>query len=72
MEIYNENIYDLLDHCSTRSVNLRESQTHGVYAEGIIQRSVSNSWEAWNVSGLLMNYFLSLKLVIVNVNVAYL
>lgn len=49
LEIYNEQIFDLLDQASTRPLHLRESQSHGVFVAGIIEKTASNEAEAYNV-----------------------
>ena len=48
LEIYNEQIYDLLDAAST-GLQLRENMKRGVFVEGLIERSVASACEAYQV-----------------------
>ena len=49
MEIYNEQVYDLLD-AATRALQLRENIKRGVFVDGIIEQTVNSAAEAYEVS----------------------
>ncbi|OMJ82947.1 hypothetical protein SteCoe_16220 [Stentor coeruleus] len=48
LEIYQENINDLLDQ-NPRSLQLREDMKKGVYVEGLIEETVRNAMETYNL-----------------------
>jgi kinesin family protein 15 len=48
LEIYNEQIYDLLDHTSS-NLHLRESITRGVYVDGLSEEVVTSAVETYQV-----------------------
>ncbi|KAL5020979.1 hypothetical protein ScPMuIL_000134 [Solemya velum] len=48
LEIYHEQVYDLLDP-STSGLHLRENMKKGVYVDGIVEQSVTNASEAYQV-----------------------
>lgn len=48
IEIYNEQIYDLLDTASA-SLFLRENIKKGVFVEGVVEKFVSSAAEAYQV-----------------------
>ncbi|KAJ8041871.1 Kinesin-like protein KIF15 [Holothuria leucospilota] len=48
LEIYNEQIFDLLDPASN-GLNLRENIKKGVYVDGLIEQTVHSPHEAYNV-----------------------
>ncbi|PIK61792.1 Kinesin-like protein KIF15 [Apostichopus japonicus] len=48
LEIYNEQIFDLLDPASA-GLNLRENMKKGVFVDGIIEQTVNSPHEAYNV-----------------------
>ena len=43
LEIYNEQIMDLLDSHSTCNLHIREDLKKGVYVEGLIEENVNSS-----------------------------
>ncbi len=49
MEIYNEQVYDLLD-AATRALQLRENIKRGVFCDGIIEQTVNSAAEAYEVN----------------------
>lgn len=52
IEIYNEQIYDLLDSVST-SLFLREDIKRGVFVEGAVEKYAASAAEAYQVSHML-------------------
>ena len=48
MEIYNEQVFDLLEP-SSASLNLRENIKKGVFVEGLAERDVSSAKDAYAV-----------------------
>ncbi|KAK3086386.1 hypothetical protein FSP39_017725 [Pinctada imbricata] len=48
LEIYQEHIYDLLEP-SSQSLNLRENMKKGVFVDGLVEISVKNALEAYQV-----------------------
>ena len=48
LEIYNEQVYDLLDPTST-GLQLRENIKRGVFVDGLIERSVTSACDAYQV-----------------------
>ncbi|XP_071959413.1 kinesin-like protein KIF15 [Antedon mediterranea] len=48
LEIYKEQVFDLLDHASN-CLQLRENVKHGVYADGLIENLVSSPHDAYQV-----------------------
>jgi hypothetical protein len=48
LEIYNEQVYDLLDSASS-GLHLRENMKHGVYVDGLTETSVLSAKEAYQV-----------------------
>ena len=52
LEIYNEHIYDLLDHTSVSPLVIRESIKHGVFVDRLIEKTVSNVKESLQVDML--------------------
>jgi len=48
LEIYNEQVYDLLDPAST-GLHLRENMKHGVYVDGLSEVGVASAREAYQV-----------------------
>ena len=51
LEIYNENVFDLLD-AASRGLHLRENIKKGVFVDGIIEHPVTNASEAYEVASL--------------------
>ena len=49
LEIYNEQIFDLLDPTST-GLQLREDIKKGVFVDGLLEKSVSSAKDVYNVS----------------------
>ena len=49
MEIYNEQIYDLLD-TAANTLQLREDIKRGVFVDGLIEQTVGDAAEAYEVS----------------------
>ena len=49
LEIYNEQIFDLLDPTST-GLQLREDIKKGVFVDGLLEKSVSSARDVYNVS----------------------
>ena len=49
LEIYNEQVYDLLD-AATRPLQLRENIKRGVFVDGIIEQTVNSAAEAYEAS----------------------
>lgn len=52
IEIYNEQIYDLLDSVST-SLFLREDIKRGVFVEGAVEKYAASAAEAYQVTHML-------------------
>ena len=50
LEIYNEQVYDLLDQASTTGLHLRENIKKGVFVDGLIEQVVNNPADAYSVS----------------------
>ena len=63
LEIYNEQVYDLLDTSST-GLHLRENIKRGVYVDGLSEETVSSAKEAYDVSVLVCTCMLYCKLYI--------
>jgi len=49
LEIYNEQVYDLLEHSSASPLVMRESIKHGVFVDRLNEKTVSNAAEALKV-----------------------
>ncbi|XP_072051741.1 kinesin-like protein KIF15 [Amphiura filiformis] len=49
LEIYHEQVYDLLDQASTTGLQLRENIKKGVFVDGLIETVVNNAVEAYEV-----------------------
>jgi kinesin family protein 15 len=49
LEIYNEQIFDLLDPTST-GLQLREDIKRGVFVDGLLEKPVSSARDVYNVS----------------------
>ncbi len=54
IEIYNEQIYDLLDSVST-SLFLREDIKRGVFVEGAVEKHAASAAEAYQVLHMFSN-----------------
>jgi len=50
LEIYNEQVFDLLDPASTSPLQMRESLKRGVFVDGCIENMASTAMEAYAVS----------------------
>ena len=55
LEIYNEQVYDLLD-TSSIGLHLRENIKRGVYVDGLSEQTVSSAKEAYDVSVLCLTF----------------
>ena len=55
LEIYNEQVYDLLD-TSSIGLHLRENIKRGVYVDGLSEQTVSSAKEAYDVSALCLAF----------------
>jgi kinesin family protein 15 len=56
LEIYNEQIYDLLEPSSS-SLQLRESLKTGVYVENLSEKVVNNASEAYEVNIVVIKFY---------------
>ena len=48
LEIYNEQVFDLLDPAS-KGLHIRENMKRGVFVDGLIEEAVANACEAYQV-----------------------
>ena len=49
LEIYQENVIDLLNHTSAQNLQLRENMERGVYVDGIVEETVSTLKEMYTI-----------------------
>ena len=62
LEIYNEQIFDLLDPAST-GLSLREDIKKGVFVDGLLERDVASARDAYRVCTFVQQQNYVLKLI---------
>ena len=70
LEIYNEQIFDLLDPAST-GLSLREDIKKGVFVDGLLERDVASARDAYRVFTVFYNNNKDSKFEVLVIEVCY-